>query len=164
MQTQSFFADESGAVTVDWVVLTAALVGLGLAVMTVVRGGVQNVSNDIDGTLRSEDIIQTAFVAAMAIPEAFGSYDIAAIYSQQESFLDQAGAADRQAAYRNHLTDAENFINAGNQSAAEFYINQLIANEQMASNRDDYDLPTVEGDGYSSAAQAMEAYDAQFSG
>ncbi len=35
---KNFKNDESGAVTVDWVVLTAALVGLGLAVITVVRG------------------------------------------------------------------------------------------------------------------------------
>ena len=33
---KNFAKDESGAVTVDWVVLTAAIVGLGLAVMTVV--------------------------------------------------------------------------------------------------------------------------------
>ena len=30
---KNFRADESGAVTVDWVVLTAAIVGLGLVVM-----------------------------------------------------------------------------------------------------------------------------------
>ncbi len=47
----AFIADESGAVTVDWVVLTAALVGLGLAVMAVVSGGVENLSSDIDTQL-----------------------------------------------------------------------------------------------------------------
>ncbi|MEM7710265.1 MAG: hypothetical protein AAF264_05835 [Pseudomonadota bacterium] len=52
----AFAADESGAVTVDWVVLTAALVGLGLAVMTVVRGGVQDVSNEINRNLCGIDI------------------------------------------------------------------------------------------------------------
>ncbi|PWK59419.1 hypothetical protein C7455_108187, partial [Roseicyclus mahoneyensis] len=44
---QNFANSESGAVTVDWVVLTAALVGLGLAVMAVVSGGVENLSTDI---------------------------------------------------------------------------------------------------------------------
>ena len=44
---KNFAKSESGAVTVDWVVLTAALVGLGLAVMAVVSGGVENLSNDI---------------------------------------------------------------------------------------------------------------------
>lgn len=48
---QNFASNESGAVTVDWVVLTAALVGLGLAVMAVVSGGVENLSTDIGQSL-----------------------------------------------------------------------------------------------------------------
>ncbi|WP_202530546.1 hypothetical protein [Maritimibacter harenae] len=32
---KQFRAEEDGAVTVDWVVLTAAIVGLGIAVLTV---------------------------------------------------------------------------------------------------------------------------------
>ncbi|WP_371154354.1 pilus assembly protein [Jannaschia sp. 2305UL9-9] len=46
-----FIHDESGAVTVDWVVLTAALVGLGLAVMGVISGGIESLSNDINDVL-----------------------------------------------------------------------------------------------------------------
>lgn len=51
-----FITDENGAVTVDWVVLTAALVGLGLATMGVVSSGVEDVSSDIDGSLQSTPI------------------------------------------------------------------------------------------------------------
>ncbi|WP_055083063.1 hypothetical protein, partial [Jannaschia donghaensis] len=47
LNINTFINDESGAVTVDWVVLTAALVGLGLAVMSVVSGGIENLSTDI---------------------------------------------------------------------------------------------------------------------
>lgn len=43
----SFLKDESGAVTVDWVVLTAAVVGLGLIVMAAVRPAVSNLAADI---------------------------------------------------------------------------------------------------------------------
>lgn len=39
---KAFASDESGAVTVDWVVLTAAIVGLGLVVMTTVGGAVKD--------------------------------------------------------------------------------------------------------------------------
>ncbi|MDR7125890.1 hypothetical protein [Pseudotabrizicola sp. 4114] len=39
---QNFKNDESGAVTVDWVVLTAAVVGLGLIVVNAVRPGITN--------------------------------------------------------------------------------------------------------------------------
>jgi Flp pilus assembly pilin Flp len=44
---KSFRADESGAVTVDWVVLTAAIVGLGLVVMQSVGGGVTDMTDKI---------------------------------------------------------------------------------------------------------------------
>ncbi|MGG7645659.1 Flp family type IVb pilin [Rhodovulum sp. YNF3179] len=50
---KTFKADESGAVTVDWVVLTAAIVGLGIAVLAAVSGGVGNLSTDIDSALSS---------------------------------------------------------------------------------------------------------------
>lgn len=56
-----FIADDSGAVTVDWVVLTAALVGLGLAVMAVVSGGIENVSGDTGQTLANIAPVESPF-------------------------------------------------------------------------------------------------------
>lgn len=53
---KKFQRDENGAVTVDWVVLTAAVVGLGVAVLTVVSGGVSNLAGEIDGKLVFDDI------------------------------------------------------------------------------------------------------------
>jgi Flp pilus assembly pilin Flp len=50
----NFAKDESGAVTVDWVVLTAAIVGLGIAVLTTVSGGVNTLSADIAGDLTAQ--------------------------------------------------------------------------------------------------------------
>ncbi|MEH6834707.1 hypothetical protein [Falsihalocynthiibacter arcticus] len=44
---KNFANDESGAVTVDWVVLTAAIVGLGVAVLATVRDGVTELSETI---------------------------------------------------------------------------------------------------------------------
>jgi Flp pilus assembly pilin Flp len=57
---QTFCSDESGAVTVDWVVLTAAIVGLGIAVYAVVSGGISDLSQDIDNQLTNQ-AISTAF-------------------------------------------------------------------------------------------------------
>ena len=57
---KNFAADESGAVTVDWVVLTAALVGLGLAVMAVVSGGVEDLSTEISQGLIDNDVLTPA--------------------------------------------------------------------------------------------------------
>ena len=42
---KSFANDEAGAVTVDWVVLTAAIVGLGIVVMNSVGGGITTLSD-----------------------------------------------------------------------------------------------------------------------
>ncbi len=43
----AFLRDEDGAVSVDWVVLTAALVGLGLAVTNVVGSGMEDLAQEI---------------------------------------------------------------------------------------------------------------------
>ena len=48
---KNFTKDESGAVTVDWVVLTAAIVGLGIAVLTAVAGSIGNVTDAIETDL-----------------------------------------------------------------------------------------------------------------
>ncbi|MCK0169299.1 pilus assembly protein [Jannaschia sp. S6380] len=52
----TFLKAEDGAVTVDWVVLTAALVGLGLAVMGVVSTGVGNVSAEMKTQLEVDHV------------------------------------------------------------------------------------------------------------
>ncbi|WP_425092712.1 Flp family type IVb pilin [Tropicimonas sp. S265A] len=56
---QTFRNDEDGAVTVDWVVLTAAIVGLGIAVYGVVSGGINDLSTDIDTQLKTDQIKTT---------------------------------------------------------------------------------------------------------
>ncbi|MEM1234449.1 MAG: hypothetical protein AAGH70_10005 [Pseudomonadota bacterium] len=47
----TFLHDERGAITVDWVVLTAAIVGLGIAVVAVLASGTSNVGDTVDGEL-----------------------------------------------------------------------------------------------------------------
>jgi hypothetical protein len=43
----AFLNDETGAVTVDWVVLTAAVVGLGLVVFTFIQPAISGLAGDI---------------------------------------------------------------------------------------------------------------------
>mgnify|MGYP001076774898 CR=1 FL=1 len=50
-QLVNFTKDESGAVTVDWVVLTAAIVGIAIAVITLISGGVESASEGVNGGL-----------------------------------------------------------------------------------------------------------------
>jgi Flp pilus assembly pilin Flp len=51
MTFKNFKNDESGAVTVDWVVLTAAVVGLGLAVMLAIKPAISGLSTNIAGSI-----------------------------------------------------------------------------------------------------------------
>ena len=51
----AFLKDESGAVTVDWVVLTAAIVGLGIAVLTSVGNGTTALANAVSADLAATD-------------------------------------------------------------------------------------------------------------
>ncbi len=44
---KNFRKDEDGAVTVDWVVLTAAVVGLGIAAVTTVRSGIDTAATTL---------------------------------------------------------------------------------------------------------------------
>ncbi len=53
---KSFNDDETGAVTVDWVVLTAAIIGLGVAVMTSVGAGATDLADDVEASLKASTI------------------------------------------------------------------------------------------------------------
>ncbi len=60
---KAFANDESGAVTVDWVVLTAAIVGLGLIVMQTVGGGIEDLAGKIETDLKADSSGYTTQVA-----------------------------------------------------------------------------------------------------
>ncbi len=54
-----FKRDEDGAVTVDWVVLTAAIVGLGIAVLTTVGGATSDYGTLIGDEMTAQGIKTT---------------------------------------------------------------------------------------------------------
>ncbi|GGE49516.1 hypothetical protein [Actibacterium pelagium] len=56
---QAFVEDEGGAVTVDWVVLTAAIVGLAIFVIFLVRGGAGALATKISNTLANSITVGT---------------------------------------------------------------------------------------------------------
>lgn len=53
---KNFRKDEDGAVTVDWVVLTAAVVGLGVAGVATVSNGVDALATDIKSGVEATDV------------------------------------------------------------------------------------------------------------
>lgn len=50
---RKFGNSEDGAITVDWVVLTAAIVGLGVAVVTIIAGGATDNASGIGAVIGS---------------------------------------------------------------------------------------------------------------
>ena len=63
LPVQRFLTSESGAVTVDWVVLTAMIVGLGLAITILITGNIKTTSEMIGDTVSS---------ASTAVPSIIG--------------------------------------------------------------------------------------------
>lgn len=53
---ETFLTDEDGAVTVDWVVLTGAIVGLGFAVIVTIAGGALDHSTGLGAHLDQRNI------------------------------------------------------------------------------------------------------------
>ncbi len=53
---KNFRKDEEGAVTVDWVVLTAAVVGLGVAGVSTVQGGVNGLAGSISSGVSGQTV------------------------------------------------------------------------------------------------------------
>jgi len=51
-----FLTKEDGAVTVDWVVLTAAIVGMGVLVITTVAGGALDHTSGLNNHLANADV------------------------------------------------------------------------------------------------------------
>lgn len=51
-----FRCDETGAVTVDWVVLTAGIVGLSVGVISIMGNGPVNIGNAVSNTLLSQTV------------------------------------------------------------------------------------------------------------
>ena len=55
----AFLNDESGAVTVDWVVLTAAIVGLGIAVLSTVGAGTTDLADKVSSHMSTRSVTTT---------------------------------------------------------------------------------------------------------
>ena len=53
---KNFMDDEAGAVTVDWVVLTAAVVGLATALVVELKGGSAEVTENTQTFLESQPV------------------------------------------------------------------------------------------------------------
>ncbi|MEX3016474.1 hypothetical protein [Gymnodinialimonas hymeniacidonis] len=71
---KSFLSNESGAVSTDWIVLTAVVMGLALVFTAVIVSGTENASNDISNYMAN---VQTDTDPLQANVDITASTDIA---------------------------------------------------------------------------------------
>jgi hypothetical protein len=81
MSFLAFTTDQSGAITVDWTVMTAAVVGLGVASVGAVRLGVQELGTDIQVSLTAAEVtfMEMPYLLQGLTPEL--AADRAALYA-----------------------------------------------------------------------------------
>lgn len=67
-----FLSDPSGAVTVDWVVMAAAVTGLGVASVAAVRGGTTALASDMESSLSSASVVSLGRFNPREVLRSFG--------------------------------------------------------------------------------------------
>lgn len=75
---RTFLAGTSGAVTVDWVVMSAAIVGLGIASAGAVRVGTSALGDDVEASLAGADVASLNWLSAHTVTQqsfADGNFD-----------------------------------------------------------------------------------------
>ena len=53
---EEFLEEDEGAVTVDWVVMTAAVVGIGTAAVSTVQDGIEALASDISSAISTKTV------------------------------------------------------------------------------------------------------------
>ena len=129
-----FFAEESGAVTVDWVVLTAGIVGIGLSTMALVSAGVEDLSGDVRTQTASIDPGTMYDWATGAM--ANSGWGNLAIYSDDQTaqgaeeyaaWVLEEHNGDWQAAYDQLYQQAMNMTYSGGESIDDFGAFEALA-------------------------------------
>lgn len=115
-----FLHCESGAVTVDWVVLTAATAGMALAATAVVEDGIGSLASRLDAELRSQQV-SDAFVT-------FQSSHFDALYDAGMIAEDDAEALF---VIANEMTNAE--IVSGLEDGILAYNDGSLTDEEIAT-------------------------------
>jgi hypothetical protein len=127
MRLSQFAKSESGAVTVDWVVLTGSLVGLGLASASVVSNGVESLSFSISESLSNMDV---GSVGAFEPEPGWGDLQVFSWISAEAGEFHMEWAlqvqynGDRQAQFNDVLSSLNSAIQSGNVDQARFDVDR----------------------------------------
>jgi len=135
-----FLRSESGAISVDWVVLTAATAGMALAATAVLEDGISTLASDLEAQLRSQQV-SDAFV--VFISSHFDALYDAGIVSEEAAELLFLAANDMtNAEIISGLEDGILAYNDGSLSDQE--IAELVAMASVAVQRNIIEAEEVE--------------------
>jgi len=134
---QSFFQQESGAVTVDWTVLAAAIVGLGVATVAAVRTGVVSLGTDIDASLSSASVVALGALGDDGLGFSYERlYASDSLWGSWMSSFSGWPDSTLLNMYDFYSTNAATYITNGNMTNAAYYIDLAYAMQQTLLTRD----------------------------
>lgn len=132
-----FLHSDSGAVTVDWTVLAAAIVGLGLSTVAAVRSGVISLGSDIEASLSSASVVALGALGDGAA-EPFAYELLYASDSLWNTWMNVFGGwpdSTLLTMYDFYTTNAAAYIDAGAMTNAAYYIDLAYAMQQTLQTR-----------------------------
>lgn len=144
----TFLRAEAGAVTVDWVVLTAAITGLGLASAAAVRSGTGALGDQIESSLTSAEVVtigELGHTGASAGPVTFDwvNRDMPQTYfDEMRVQLQGLPEASLAAMYQGFVTEFEFMTATGDLSWGRTTLDQYMAPIYAAMVDNGYTLPT----------------------
>jgi hypothetical protein len=95
-----FLQDQSGAITVDWVVMSAAVVGLGISGVTAVRVGTSALGTDISSGLSAASVVTLNDLSGAFATALTGLYFTA---QEMQDLVDTYTEADQDKVLQNFL-------------------------------------------------------------
>ncbi|RMA41974.1 hypothetical protein [Rhodophyticola porphyridii] len=137
---RQFFRDESGAITVDWVVLSAAAVSMAVAATDVLEGSIGELASDLEAQLRTQQISDSFVQFTSAHFEPFYQQDLLTV-AQAEQLFTNANEMTNSAI----LTALENGISAMNAGTlTDAQMAELVAVASVAYQRNIVDDAVIE--------------------
>lgn len=88
MKFAQFLKDESGAITVDWVILTAAIVGIAIAVLIAIAGGLHNGASATSGTAETANTAIASLIGGLG---NLGDYTLTGSWGSHSHYSDSEG-------------------------------------------------------------------------
>ncbi|MBO6604074.1 MULTISPECIES: hypothetical protein [Paracoccaceae] len=137
---RQFLRDESGAITVDWVVLSAAAVSMAIAATDVLEGSIGELASDLEAQLRTQQISDSFVQFTSAHFEPFYQQDTLTVAQAEQLFTNANEMTN--AAILTALESGISAMNAGTLTDAQMA--ELVAVASVAYQRNIVDDAVIE--------------------